>query len=314
MKKQSMLFDKNIASALLREKIAKVAMFLCAGVAILVSIGILFSMLYESWRFFSQYSVFSFLFGLEWSTQMSGIEGVEPSFGVMPLLIGTIVITGIALMVAIPFGLLSAIYLAEFATIKFRTIAKPVLEILAGIPTVIYGFFAILIVAPAVKSAGKSLGLEIASEPALTAGLVMGIMIIPFVSSLVDNALRAVPDNLRLASYGLGATRYETVIKVVFPTALPGIIGAFILAFSRAVGETMIVVMAAGLMAKLSVNPLEALTTITVQIVTVLTGDQEFDDLKTLSAFALGIFLFFLTLILNACALRFVSKYSEKYE
>ena len=314
MKNNLFKYGKYIDSAHNREKLAKSLMLICASFSLFVSIGILFSIFYESYLFFSEYSILDFLFGTKWSPQLSDIEGVNPYFGVIPLLLGTLVITGIALLVAIPLGVLSAVYLAEFSTDSFRRIAKPVLEILAGIPTIVYGFIAIMVVAPFIKNMGASLGLKVASESALTAGLVMGVMIIPFVSSLVDNALRAVPDSLRYGSYGLGATKAETIINIIFPTALPAIIASFILAFSRAIGETMIVVMAAGLMAKLSVNPLEALTTITVQIVTVLTGDQEFGSLKTLSAFALGIFLFFITLILNAIALKIVNNYSEKYD
>ena len=305
--------NKRIKTALNTQKIIKFFMLLSAGLSLLISLSIFASMFFESYAFFSKYPILDFLFGTKWSTQMSELDSIRGAFGVIPLLIGTIVITGVALFIAIPIGTISAIYLSEFSDYKFRKIAKPVLETLAGIPTVVYGFFAIILVAPALKSIGKIFGIEIASESALTAGFVMGIMIIPFISSLVDDALKAVPNSLRSGSYALGATKAETVIKVIFPAALPGIIGSFILAFSRAVGETMIVVMAAGLMAKLSANPLESLTTITVQIVTVLTGDQEFDDIKTQSAFALGIFLFTLTLLLNAIALKIINKYSEKY-
>ena len=287
----------------------------CAGVSVLISFGVLFSMIFESLRFFSDYSLFNFLFGTHWAPQFSGLDGekADQAFGVLPLIVGTLVIVVIALLVAIPFGVCSAVYFSEFCSEKFRYRAKAILEILAGIPTVVYGFFAILVIAPMFRSAGEGLGLDVKSESALVAGIVMGVMIIPFVSSLVDDAMRAVPNSLRDGSIGLGATRAETVIKVIFPAALPGIVGAFILAFSRAVGETMIVVMAAGLMANLSFNPLDSLTTVTVQIVVALTGDQEFDSLKTLSAFALGIYLFVVTLALNAWALHIVRKYSEKY-
>ncbi len=308
--------DSRLVAAHRRQNIGRIVMGLCAGFSIVVSFGVLFSMIFESLIFFSRYPVFDFLFGTHWSPQFEGIGDAaeKGAFGVLPLLVGTLVIVGVALCIAIPFGVFSAIYFAEFSTPKFRRYAKPVLEILAGIPTVVYGFFAILVVAPLIRSFGESLGLEVASESALTAGLVMGFMIIPFVSSLVDDAMQAVPDTLRYGSYGLGATRAETVVKVIFPAALPGIVGAFILAFSRAIGETMIVVMAAGMMAKMSFNPLDALTTITVQIVTALTGDQEFTSLKTLSAFALGVYLFVVTLGLNMWALYIVRKYSEKYE
>lgn len=308
--------DIRLANAHRIQNIGRIIMGLCAGFSIVVSFGVLFSMIFESIMFFSRYPIFDFLFGTHWSPQFEGIggDGQQGAFGVLPLLVGTLVIVGVALMVAIPFGVFSAIYFAEFSTPKFRRYAKPVLEILAGIPTVVYGFFAILVVAPLVRGIGESIGLQIASESALTAGLVMGFMIIPFVSSLVDDAMQAVPDALRYGAYGLGATRAETVLQVIFPAALTGIVGAFILAFSRAIGETMIVVMAAGMMAKMSFNPLDALTTITVQIVTVLTGDQEFSSLKTLSAFALGVYLFVVTLGLNMWALHIVRKYSEKYE
>ena len=308
--------DSRLASAHRRQNVGRVVMGMCAGFSIVVSFGVLFSMIFESILFFSRYPMFDFLFGTHWSPQFEGIGGDsgKGAFGVVPLLVGTLVIVGVALLVAIPFGVFSAIYFAEFSTPRFRRLAKPILEILAGIPTVVYGFFAILVVAPLIRSLGESLGVRVASESALTAGLVMGFMIIPFVSSLVDDAMQAVPDALRYGSYGLGATKAETVLRVVFPAALPGIVGAFILAFSRAIGETMIVVMAAGMMAKMSLNPLDALTTITVQIVTALTGDQEFSSLKTLSAFALGVYLFVVTLVLNMWALHIVRKYSEKYE
>jgi phosphate transport system permease protein len=218
------------------------------------------------------------------------------------------------MIVAVPFGLMSAIYLAEYASRPVRNIAKPLLEILAGIPTVVYGFFAALTVAPAIRSLGESIGLSVSSESALAAGAVMGIMIIPFVSSLSDDVITAVPQAMRDGSYGLGATKSETVRKVVIPAALPGIVGGILLAVSRAIGETMIVVMAAGLAANMTANPLEAVTTVTVQIVTLLTGDQEFDSAKTLAAFALGLMLFVVTLCLNVIALHVVRKYREQYE
>jgi phosphate transport system permease protein len=220
----------------------------------------------------------------------------------------------IAMMVAIPIGLMSAIYLSEYAVNRVRTIAKPLLEILAGIPTVVYGFFAALVIAPMIRDSGALLGLDVASESALAAGVVMGIMIIPFVSSLSDDVIHAVPQTLRDGSYALGATQYETIRSVVIPAALPGIVGGVLLAVSRAIGETMIVVMAAGLSANLTVNPFQAVTTVTVQIVTLLVGDQEFDSPKTLAAFALGLLLFLFTLALNFIALRVVRKYREQYE
>ena len=232
----------------------------------------------------------------------------------VPLFTGTLLISAVAMLVAVPVGLMSAIYLAEYASRRLRSIAKPLLEILAGIPTVVYGFFAALVVAPAIRDAGNALGLEVASQSALAAGLVMGVMIIPFVSSLSDDVINAVPQALREGSLGLGATKSETIRQVVLPAALPGIVGSILLAVSRAIGETMIVVMAAGLAANLTANPLEAVTTVTAQIVTLLVGDQEFDSPKTLAAFALGLVLFLITLALNVVALHVVRRYREQYE
>ncbi|MCK5196133.1 MAG: phosphate ABC transporter permease subunit PstC, partial [Desulfobulbaceae bacterium] len=240
--------------------------------------------------------------------------GSSGAFGAVPVFAGTIMVSAIAMFVAVPIGLMSAIYLSEYAGKTFRTVAKPLLEILAGIPTVVYGFFAALSVAPFIRQSGGFLGLDVSSESALAAGLVMGIMIIPFVSSLSDDVIHAVPQSLRDGSYALGATQSETIRKVVIPAALPGIVGGVLLAVSRAIGETMIVVMAAGLSAKLTANPLETVTTVTVQIVTLLVGDQEFDSPKTLAAFALGLILFVATLILNIIALVVVRKYREQYE
>ena len=240
--------------------------------------------------------------------------GASGAFGAIPLLVGTLLISAIALTVSGPVGLFAAVYLAEYASAKVRAIIKPMLEVLAGIPTVVYGFFAALIVAPMLRQGGESIGLEVSSESALAAGLVMGIMTIPFVSSISDDAITAVPNSLREGALGLGSTRSEAIRRVVLPAALPGIAGGMLLAASRVIGETMIVVMAAGLTAKLTINPLEAVTTVTVQIVTLLTGDQEFDSPKTLSAFALGLFLFTVTLILNITALKIVKAYREQYD
>ncbi|MBC7906019.1 MAG: phosphate ABC transporter permease subunit PstC, partial [Rhodospirillaceae bacterium] len=268
-------------------------------------------------RFFQFVPVTEFLFGTSWSPQMAIREdqvGSSGAFGAVPLFAGTALISMIAMVVAVPLGLLSAIYMAEYAHPKFRAVAKPLLEILAGIPTVVYGFFAALSVAPLVRDLGTNLGLSISSESALVAGVVMGIMIIPFVSSLSDDIITAVPQSLREGAYGLGATKSETVKQVILPAALPGIVGGVLLAVSRAIGETMIVVMAAGLSANLSANPFEAVTTVTVQIVTLLVGDQEFDSPKTLAAFALGLVLFFVTLALNIVALHVVRKYREQYD
>ena len=290
------------------ERVIMVGLIACSCIAIFTTIGIVLSVLFESLRFFNKVPFTDFVFGLHWSPQSS------ESFGAVPIFAGTLLISAIAMLVAVPFGLMSAIYLAEYASSTVRAWAKPLLEILAGIPTVVYGFFAALTVAPLIRNTGESIGLSVASESALAAGLVMGIMIIPFVSSLSDDVITAVPQSLRDGSLGLGATKSETIKRVVIPAALPGIVGGILLAVSRAIGETMIVVMAAGLFAKLTINPLEAVTTVTVQIVTLLTGDQAFDSPKTLAAFALGLMLFITTLILNVIALRIVRKYREQYE
>ncbi len=286
-------------------------------IAIFTTVGIVLSLLFEALRFFQAVPITEFLFGLEWSPQTAlraDQVGSSGSFGAVPLFAGTLLISAIAMAVAVPIGLLAAIYLAEYAAARVRTVAKPLVEILAGVPTVVYGFFAALTVAPAVRGFGDRLGLDVSSESALVAGCVMGVMIIPFVSSISDDVITAVPQGLREASYGLGATQSETIRKVVFPAALPGIVGGILLAVSRAIGETMIVVMAAGLSANLTANPLEAVTTVTVQIVTLLVGDLEFDSPKTLSAFALGLVLFAVTLALNVIALKVVRRYREQYE
>lgn len=290
---------------------------IAAGVAILVTIGIILSLLSETLNFFEKVSIFEFLFGLNWSPQTairSDQVAAQGSFGAIPLINGTLLISFIAMCVATPLGLISAIYLAEYASKRIRDWVKPTLEILAGIPTVVYGFFAALTVAPFIRMTGGNFGLEIASESALAAGIVMGIMIVPLISSLSDDVINAVPQSLRDGSFGLGATQSETIRKIVIPAALPGIAGSLLLATSRAIGETMIVVMAAGLAANLTLNPLEAVTTITTQIVALLTGDQEFDSAKTLSAFALGLLLFVITLILNITAQWIVRKYREQYD
>jgi phosphate transport system permease protein len=299
------------------EKTIQALMILCSTIAIFTTIGIVLSVLFEAIRFFQQVAFTDFIFGLHWSPQMAiraDQVGAAGSFGMIPLLTGTLMISAIAMLVAVPVGLMSAIYMSEYAADKVRTVVKPVLEILAGIPTVVYGFFAALTVAPFIRDLGGNMGLDISSESALAAGMVMGIMIIPFVSSLSDDVINAVPQSLRDASLGVGATQSETIIRVVVPAALPGIVGSILLGVSRAVGETMIVVMAAGLTANLTANPLQAVTTFTVQIVTLLIGDQEFDSPKTLAAFALGLVLFVMTLILNIVALYVVRKYREQYE
>lgn len=299
------------------ERVVTVVLTLCSTLAVVITIGIVLSVLFESIRFFQQVPFTDFLFGLKWSPQMAiraDQVGGSGSFGAIPVLTGTFLISGIAMAVAVPFGLMSAIYLSEYAQPKFRATVKPLLEILAGVPTVVYGFFAALVVAPFIRDLGSSLGLAVSSESALAAGLVMGVMIIPFVSSLSDDVINAVPQSLRDGSYALGATKSETIKQVVVPAALPGIVGSVLLAVSRAIGETMIVVMAAGLAANLTANPLQAVTTVTVQIVTLLVGDQEFDSPKTLAAFALGMLLFVVTLVLNVIALYVVRKYREEYE
>ncbi len=314
---------KTFRARNLVERIVLIMLGACATVAILTTIGIIFSVLFETFRFFFDTSlkgrptVSQFLFGTEWNPQaaLRADQGdIATAFGFIPLLTGTLLITMIAIAVAGPIGLYSAIYLSEYATPRLRAWTKPILEILAGIPTVVLGFFAALTVAPLVRGWGETFGLSVASESALAAGLVMGMMIIPFISSLSDDIINAVPQTLRDGAYAMGATKSETIKQVVLPAALPGIVSAFMLAISRAIGETMIVVMAAGLAANLTFNPLDAVTTITVQIKTILVGDQEFDSAKTLAAFALGFVLFFVTLLLNIIAFRIVRRYREQYD
>jgi phosphate transport system permease protein len=299
------------------ERILNGLMMACALIAILTTLGIVLSLLIETLRFFEKVSPFEFFFGLSWEPQIPIREGqvtAGGAFGAIPVFTGTLLISAIALAVAIPIGLLSAIYLSEYAHAKLRAVVKPLLELLAGIPTVVYGFFAVLTVAPAMRTFGEMIGVPIAPNSALAAGGVMGIMIIPFVSSLSDDAISAVPRAMRDGSYAMGATKGETITKVLLPAALPGIMGGVLLAASRAIGETMIVVMAAGIIASLTANPLEPVTTVTVQIVTLLIGDTEFDNPKTLAAFALGLVLFVVTLALNILALHIVRKYRERYE
>ena len=307
------------------EIILKGLLFVSSLIAILTTLGIIFSLLFESIKFFSVINIFDYLFGTNWSPQRAFVrdassitaaefEELKDAFGFIPLIAGTTFIAFIAMLVAVPIGLFSGIYMAEYASLKIRRISKPIIEILAGIPTVVYGFFAALTVGPFFRQIGENFGLTVSSESALAAGLIMGIMIIPYVSSLSDDVINSVPQSLRDGSYAIGATKSETIKKVVIPAALPGIIGSILLAVSRAIGETMIVVMAAGLAANLTINPLESTTTITTQIVMILVGDQEFDSPKTQSAFALGLTLFIATLILNYIAQRAVKKYREKYD
>ncbi len=299
------------------ESTLRAILILFASIAILTTLGIVLSVLFESVQFFQQVPWTEFFFGTQWSPQIAlraDQVGASGAFGAVPLFTGTLLISAIAMLIAVPIGLLSAIYLSEYASRRLRAWSKPALEILAGVPTVVYGFFAALTVAPILRDLGASVGLDVASESALAAGAVMGIMIIPFVSSLSDDVINAVPQSLRDGSYALGATQSETIWRVILPAALPGIVGGILLAVSRAIGETMIVVMAAGLAANLTANPLASVTTVTVQIVTLLTGDQEFDSAKTLAAFALGLTLFVVTLTLNVIALHIVRKYREQYE
>ena len=310
-------FTQQFHSRVKIEKIITRILWSCSGIALLTTIGIVISVLFESIQFFKSVPPWEFLFGTHWSPQIAmrtdQVAG-SGAFGAVPLFLGTLLISAIAMSLAIPVGLMIAIYLSQYASSKLRSIAKPMLEILAGVPTVVYGFFAALTVAPLIRDFGSWLGLTVASESALAAGLVMGVMIIPFVSSLSEDAISAVPSSLSEGSLALGSTPSETIKKVLLPAALPGIVGAILLAVSRAIGETMIVVMAAGMAANLTANPLESVTTVTVQIVTLLTGDQEFDSPKTLAAFALGLMLFVTTLVLNVIALKVVRKYREQYD
>ncbi|WP_343580795.1 phosphate ABC transporter permease subunit PstC [Acinetobacter sp.] len=296
------------------EKAINVGLILCSGVAILTTIGIVLSMLREALHFFQFVSPVDFFFGTEWNPGFSTSGNAEGSYGILPLIWGTLMVSGIALLVAVPIGLLIAIYLAEYASPRLRSWAKPTIEVLAGIPTIVYGVFALMIIGPFFKLIGESIGVDINATSALTAGFVMGIMIIPFVSSLSDDIITQVPRSLRDGSLGLGATKSETIRQVVLPAALPGITGAFLLAVSRAVGETMIVVLAAGNSPLLHANPLEAVSTVTVTIVKQLTGDTDFASPQALVAFALGLTLFVITLGLNIIALYIVRKYREQYE
>jgi len=310
-----------LKSRIIFETFLRNTFFVAAAVAVLTTMGIVASLLFEAVRFFSAYSFLDFFFGTHWAPNTAFVAAGDSatgetlgSFGMLPVMAGTLLVALIAMLVAVPIGLFAAIYMAEFATRRVRDIVKPTLEILAGIPTVVYGFFAALTAAPFFRSVGLSLGMDVSAQSALAAGGVMGIMIIPFISSLSDDVISAVPQSLRDGAYGLGSTKGETVTKVVLPAALPGLVGAFLLGISRAIGETMIVVMAAGVSANLTANPLESVTTVTVQIVMLLTGDTVFDSPKTLSAFALGITLFVATLILNVAALTAARRLGEKYD
>ncbi len=299
------------------ERAMSIFMIFCSVVAILTTVGIIVSLLFEAWGFFRLVPPMDFFLGLKWEPQIAirpdQIAGAG-AFGAVPVFLGTIVIATIAMLVAVPIGLFTAIYLVEYASDRARAVIKPLLEILAGVPTVVYGFFAVLTVAPFIRNVGGMMGLATSPNSALAAGLVMGVMIIPFISSLADDAIRAVPRAMRDGALAMGATRAETMTGVLLPAALPGIMGGVLLALSRAIGETMIVVMAAGLIASLTINPLDSVTTVTVQIVSLLIGDTAFDSPKTLAAFALGLVLFLVTLTLNVIALGIVRRYREQYE
>ncbi len=298
------------------ERLVMLGLLLASLIAILTTLGIVASLLFESARFFARVNPVDFLFGTKWSPQTISAGDPGSSLGSVPLFWGTIFIGAIiAMLVAIPLGLMSAVYLTQYARPRARRWLKPVLEVLAGVPTVVYGYFAALTVAPALRDIAVRVGVPNASsESAMAAGLVMGVMIIPFVSSMADDSMSAVPGAMRDGSLALGATRSETIKRVLIPAALPGVVGGVLLAVSRAIGETMIVVMAAGLAANLTANPFASVTTVTTQIVQLLTGDQEFDSPKTLAAFALGLALFAVTLLLNIVALSVVKRYREAYE
>lgn len=297
------------------ERFVTNAMLACSAVAILTTLGIVLSMLGEAIKFFSFVNPMDFFFGTTWNPRFStvGTEG-QAGFGMIPLLAGTMMIALIAMLVATPLGLLTAIFTSEYASDRVRSIVKPLVEVLAGIPTIVYGFFALVTVGPFLSEIGELVGLNIRATSALTAGLVMGIMIIPFVSSLSDDIITQVPRAMRDGSLALGGTKSETIIKIVVPAALPGIVGALLLAVSRAIGETMIVVLAAGNAPVLTANPFEAVSTVTVSIVNQLTGDQDFSSPQSLVAFALGLTLFVMTLVLNVIALVVVRRYREQYE
>jgi phosphate transport system permease protein len=288
-----------------------------ATIAVLTTIGIVLSLIFETLRFFNQidWQLHKYLFGTTWSPLSGVFEGEMDAdrVGAVPLFAGTLMITVIAMLVAVPVGLFAAIYLSDFASQRVRAVIKPLLEILAGIPTVVYGFFAAITVAPFLRDTGEAVGIRVASESALAAGIVMGIMIIPFISSLSDDVINSVPQSLRDGSLGLGATKAETMRLVVLPAALPGIVSAALLGISKAIGETMIVVMAAGQGPNLTANPLEAMTTVTVQIVALITGDTEASTAAG-PAFTLGFTLFVMTLGMNMLAQRIVARFREAYD
>jgi phosphate transport system permease protein len=296
------------------EKVIRGLLVAAALTSILTTIGIVVAIIFEAIQFFGIVSFWDFITGTQWSPDAATGNNVNGMFGSIPIFAGTFMITIIAMLVAVPVGLLSAIYIAEYASERFRNIAKPALEILAGIPTVVYGFFAAITVSPLVVKFAEAVGLQADYTNALAPGLVMGIMIIPFISSLSDDVIRSVPQSMREGSLALGTTMSETVKQILLPAALPGIVAAFLLAISRALGETMIVVMAAGLRPNLTWNPLEGMTTVTVRIVDALTGDQAFDSPETLSAFGLGLVLLMITLILNVISIYVIRRFRQHYE
>lgn len=315
----ALIYARNRITARLRarnavERAINLALLACSAVAILTTVGIVASLVTEAYKFFTFINPLDFFFGTVWNPNNAGTAGNWGSYGLLPLLSGTLMITAIAMIVAVPVGLMAAIYLSQYAPRQLRAVAKPLIEILAGIPTIVFGFFALVTVGPFLRDAGRLIGLDINATSALTAGVVMGIMIIPFVSSLSDDILNQVPRTLRDGAYGLGATKSETIRNVLLPAALPGIVGAFLLAVSRAIGETMIVVLAAGNSPVLRGNPFEPVATITVSIVNQLTGDTDFAGPQSLVGFALGLTLFVITLCLNIVALYIVRRFREQYE
>ena len=298
------------------ERIIRGGLAAVSALAVLITLGIVATLLFEALLFFADVSVIEFVFGTQWSPQTAireGGAGQSGQFGAVPVFAGTLLVTAVALVVAVPTGLMIAIYLSEYASRRTRALVKPMTEVLAGIPPVVYGVFALLTIGPAIRAGAGLLGLSVPVQSALAAGLVLGLMIVPLISSLSDDVINAVPQSLRDGALALGATKSETVRRAVLPSALPGILSAVLLSVSRAVGETMIVVLAAGRAATLSANPLDSVTTVTAQIVALLTGDQVFDSAKTRAAFALGLTLFALTLILNVVALVVVRRYRERY-
>jgi len=316
----ALLYARNRITARLRarnevEIFVRFLLLACSAIAILTTLGIVASLVTEAFRFFTFVSPIDFFFGTVWNPVFSSSGGgAHGQYGLLPLLWGTLMVSAIAMLVALPLGLMSAIYLNQYASPRVRSVVKPVIEILAGIPTIVYGFFALVTMGPFLAGAGAMIGLDVSATSALTAGVVMGIMIIPFISSLSDDILNQVPTAMRDGSYGLGATQAETIRRVLLPAALPGIVGAFLLAVSRAIGETMIVVLAAGNSPVLRANPLEPISTVTVSIVNQLTGDTDFAGPQSLVAFALGLTLFVMTLILNVVALMIVRRFREQYE